>query len=270
MSLLIAKGMRQTSVIAAIVASCLLVSACNTSRTSVPVVDRKHGTANQRPMVTKGQYVVRPGDTLYSIAFRFGWDYKNLAARNGIRAPYTIVPGQVIRFSSGTATTVATTKPANRPTSGSSTTTVQPKTTTAPSTNTSSASVNSVNNSGISWQWPAKGPLLAKFSTATSLNKGLDIGGQMGQAVNATANGTVVYAGGGLASYGQLVIIKHNDTFFSAYGHNRTLLVNEGQQVKAGQQIAEMGSTATNSVRLHFEIRKQGKPVDPLLYLPKL
>ncbi|MFT0211133.1 peptidoglycan DD-metalloendopeptidase family protein [Pseudomonas sp. F1_0610] len=262
-----------TYFVTAVLSATLLLSACNSSRTTVPVVDRNHSSSKTppRPMVTKGQYVVRPGDTLYSIAFRFGWDYKNLAARNGIYAPYTIVPGQVIHFSSGKVTTVATTKPTNKAATSSTTTTVQPKS----SATTASAPVvhssgKAVTNSGIRWQWPATGPLLARFSTATSLNKGLDIGGQMGQAVYATANGTVVYAGGGLVGYGELVIIKHNDTYISAYGHSRKLLVKEGQQVKAGQQIAEMGSTGTTSVRLHFEIRKQGKPVDPLQYLPPL
>ncbi len=101
------------------------------------------------------------------------------------------------------------------------------------------------------------------------MNKGIDIAGKLGQPVIATAAGSVVYAGSGLRGYGELVIIKHNDTFISAYGHNRRLLVNEGQQVKAGQQIAEMGSTGTDQVKLHFEIRRQGKPVDPLQYLPK-
>nr|MBP9615055.1 peptidoglycan DD-metalloendopeptidase family protein [Thiopseudomonas sp.] len=97
----------------------------------------------------------------------------------------------------------------------------------------------------------------------------IDIAGKLGQPVIATAAGSVVYAGSGLRGYGELVIIKHNDTFISAYGHNRRLLVNEGQQVKAGQQIAEMGSTGTDQVKVHFEIRRQGKPVDPLQYLPK-
>ncbi len=119
------------------------------------------------------------------------------------------------------------------------------------------------------WLWPASGTLVSRFSSNTSLKKGIDIAGQLGQSIVATADGSVVYAGSGLRGYGELVIIKHNDTFISAYGHNRRLLVNEGQTVKAGQKIAEMGSTGTDQVKVHFEIRRQGKPVDPLQYLPK-
>lgn len=119
------------------------------------------------------------------------------------------------------------------------------------------------------WAWPASGTLIGRFASNGSLNKGIDIAGQLGQPVLAASGGTVVYAGSGLRGYGELVIIKHNETYVSAYGHNRRLLVREGQQVKVGQSIAEMGSTGTDRVKLHFEIRRQGKPVDPLQYLPR-
>ncbi len=119
------------------------------------------------------------------------------------------------------------------------------------------------------WAWPASGSLIGRFASNGSLNKGIDIAGQLGQPVLAASGGTVVYAGSGLRGYGELVIIKHNETYVSAYGHNRRLLVREGQQVKVGQSIAEMGSTGTDRVKLHFEIRRQGKPVDPLQYLPR-
>ena len=111
--------------------------------------------------------------------------------------------------------------------------------------------------------------MISRFSSGSSLNKGIDIAGSLGQPVRASGKGTVVYAGGDLRGYGEMVIINHDDTYISAYGHNRRLLVNEGQQVSAGQQIAEMGSTGTDQVKLHFEIRRQGSPVDPLQYLPK-
>jgi lipoprotein NlpD len=119
------------------------------------------------------------------------------------------------------------------------------------------------------WGWPSSGVLIGKFSSNGSLNKGIDIAGDLGQPVLAASDGTVVYAGSGLRGYGELVIIKHSDTYVSAYGHNRRLLVREGQQVKVGQTIAEMGSTGTDRVKLHFEIRRQGKPVDPLQFLPR-
>jgi len=120
------------------------------------------------------------------------------------------------------------------------------------------------------WVWPSEGKLIAKFSSKTPINKGIDIAGRLGESVHAAAAGSVVYAGSGLLGYGNLVIVKHNDEFLSAYAHNKRLLVKENQQVKAGQVIAEIGSSGTDKVKLHFEIRRQGKPVDPLRYLPKV
>jgi lipoprotein NlpD len=119
----------------------------------------------------------------------------------------------------------------------------------------------------LDWAWPAKGRIVASFSEATTL-KGIDIAGSAGQPVTASAGGKVVYAGSGLRGYGKLIIIKHNDSYLSAYAHNRDILVKEGQQVVKGQKIAEMGNTDADQVKLHFEIRRQGKPVDPLRYLP--
>jgi lipoprotein NlpD len=129
--------------------------------------------------------------------------------------------------------------------------------------------IKPVTRSASGWAWPAGGTVIGRFSSNGSLNKGIDIAGELAQPVLAASDGAVVYAGSGLRGYGELVIIKHSDTYVSAYGHNRRLLVQEGQQVKAGQTIAEMGSTGTDRVKLHFEIRRQGKPVDPLQYLPK-
>jgi lipoprotein NlpD len=119
----------------------------------------------------------------------------------------------------------------------------------------------------LDWGWPAKGKVVMQFSESTSL-KGIDIAGSAGQPVTASASGKVVYAGSGLRGYGKLIIIKHNDAYLSAYAHNRDILVKEGQQVVKGQKIAEMGNTDSDQVKLHFEIRRQGKPVDPLRYLP--
>ena len=119
----------------------------------------------------------------------------------------------------------------------------------------------------VDWVWPAKGKVVTGFSEAASL-KGIDIAGSSGQPVTASAGGKVVYAGTGLRGYGKLIIIKHNGTYLSAYAHNKEILVKEGQQVAKGQKIAEMGSTDADQVKLHFEIRRQGKPVDPMRYLP--
>ncbi len=247
---------------------------CSGTSGKATIVDRSHGgKQRQANAVTSGQHVVQRGDTLYSIAFRFGWDWKALAARNGINAPYTIVPGQVIRFSNGSSVPVmaqapvATKKAAPAPAARAKPVPVSKPANPITTTQKTSPPV-AVGQSG-KWLWPAAGTLVGMFSSNTSLNKGIDIAGTLGQPIVATAAGSVVYAGSGLRGYGELVIIKHDDTFISAYGHNRRLLVQEGQAVKAGQQIAEMGSTGTEQVKVHFEIRRQGKPVDPLQYLPK-
>ena len=251
----------------------LLISGCASSPTGgVQVVDR-----NNRDRVTSGHYIVQRGDTLWSIAFRFGWDWKALAQRNGIAPPHVIYPGQRIRFDGSAPQAVVTTRPANpapvtRPATPVVATPVPtaPPITSAPQTAPqSTTSSGAVAKSASGWAWPAKGQIIGRFSSNGSLNKGIDIAGELGQPVLAASDGAVVYAGSGLRGYGELVIIKHSDTYVSAYGHNRRLLVQEGQQVKAGQTIAEMGSTGTDRVKLHFEIRRQGKPVDPLQYLPK-
>ncbi len=276
------------------------LAGCASSPGHVQVVDRNGHTTESAPRqpVRSGEYVVQRGDTLYSIAFRFGWDWKALAAHNGIREPFTIYPGQRIRFAGAqvatarqnpvvvqpttqasrpvTATAPATASRPSQPiTSTPASTAATPSTTprstasTSVSTNTPAATSTPVVRSSSGWIWPASGALIGRFSSNGSLNKGIDIAGELGQPVFAASDGTVVYAGSGLRGYGELLIIKHSDTYVSAYGHNRRLLVQEGQQVKAGQRIAEMGSTGTDRVKLHFEIRRQGKPVDPLQYLPK-
>ncbi|WP_053147604.1 peptidoglycan DD-metalloendopeptidase family protein [Pseudomonas sp. P97.38] len=259
-----------------LVLSVLLVGCSSTPSGNVRVVDRNNATP-QRPTVTTGQYVVRRGDTLFSIAFRYGWDYKALAARNNIPAPYTIHPGQTIRFDgrSGSTPTAVVTQSGSTPSSSSKTTVIRrpagSETATVPSvaSKPAPAPMPPAGPAPTGWGWPSNGVLIGKFSSNGSLNKGIDIAGDLGQPVLAASDGTVVYAGSGLRGYGELVIIKHSDTYVSAYGHNRRLLVREGQQVKVGQTIAEMGSTGTDRVKLHFEIRRQGKPVDPLQFLPR-
>lgn len=263
--------------------SVLLVGCSSSPSGGVRVVDRNSNAAPQRPTVTTGQYVVRRGDTLFSIAFRYGWDYKALAARNQIPEPYTIRPGQTIRFdgrSNSTSSGVAVAPGTVRPGVASTTTSTQTSASGSVKTTVISKPVASVPSVSAppegpagpapkGWTWPSNGVLIGKFSSNGSLNKGIDIAGDLGQPVLAASDGSVVYAGSGLRGYGELVIIKHSDTYVSAYGHNRRLLVREGQQVKAGQTIAEMGSTGTDRVKLHFEIRRQGKPVDPLQFLPR-
>ena len=245
----------------------LLAACSSTPKNGVNVVDR-NGVA-QRPAVTTGQYAVRRGDTLFSIAFRYGWDWKALAARNNIAAPFTIVPGQVIRFDgrSGTQPAVGSSTTVVSSSSGSKTTVIKRSATAASAP--AAVAPMPAGPAPKGWGWPSNGILIGKFSSNGSLNKGIDIAGDLGQPVLAASDGSVVYAGSGLRGYGELIIIKHSDTYVSAYGHNRRLLVREGQQVKVGQTIAEMGSTGTDRVKLHFEIRRQGKPVDPLQFLPR-
>ncbi|KTT29143.1 peptigoglycan-binding protein LysM [Pseudomonas oryzihabitans] len=279
----------------------LLLTGCSTSGSRAPVVERSDSRGGV-PQVTSGQYRVKRGDTLFSIASRNGWEWRALAAQNGLSAPYVIHVGQVIRFGSGsTATASGSSRIIRRPATGSPAAVAtgpaaghpvatpvptSPPVTSNPSAATPVVTANlpeappptpvtpaqtptrDVPQSAAGWAWPTKGTLISRFSASSTLNKGIDIAGQEGQPVMAAADGTVVYAGNGLRGYGELVIIKHSETYVSAYGHNRRLLVREGERVKIGQTIAEMGSTGTDRVKLHFEIRRQGKPVDPLQFLP--
>ncbi len=256
-----------------------LLAGCSSSpKGGVQVVDRDaRGSTQQarRQPASSGQYVVQRGDTLYSIAFRFGWDWKTLAARNGIPAPYLIRTGQIIRFTAAPAVAQARAPapPARPPAVVTAPTAVKPAQSVQSPAPVKPAPVvtpsSTTARSATGWGWPSQGAVIGRFSSNGSLNKGIDIAGELGQPVLAASDGSVVYAGSGLRGYGELVIIKHSDTYVSAYGHNRRLLVREGQQVKVGQSIAEMGSTGTDRVKLHFEIRRQGKPVDPLQYLPR-
>ncbi|MDR6679790.1 lipoprotein NlpD [Pseudomonas psychrotolerans] len=274
----------------------LLLTGCSTSGSRAPVVERGDSRGGV-PQVTSGQYRVKRGDTLFSIASRNGWEWRALAAQNGLSAPYVIHVGQVIRFGSGsTATASGSSRIIRRPATvatgpASGHPVATPVPTSPPVTSNTSAATpvvtanlpeappptpvtpaqtptRDVPQSAAGWAWPTKGTLISRFSASSTLNKGIDIAGQEGQPVMAAADGTVVYAGNGLRGYGELVIIKHSETYVSAYGHNRRLLVREGERVKIGQTIAEMGSTGTDRVKLHFEIRRQGKPVDPLQFLP--
>lgn len=226
---------------------CLLLSACSSTNSTY---SSSSGSASRAP-ARSGFYIVHRGDTLSSIAGRFGWNWQALAAHNGIRAPYTLLPGQRIYFGSTGGATASTSR--SRAPS-------RPVPSLIPMTRGPATS--------IKWSWPADGTVVTRFSAANGLNKGIDIAGQMGDPVRAAADGTVIYAGSGLRGYGELLIIKHDATFLSAYGHNSVLLVAEGQKVRKGQQIAKMGATESDRVKLHFEIRVHGKPVDPMQYLP--
>lgn len=238
------------------------VPGCVTTKTYAPVADR-----TQRPKVTTGVHKVKPGETLYSIAWRYGWDYRQLAAANNIKPPYLIHPGQRV-FLSNAGLSHKQAKKAQQ-----KTTKKQPKSSVAVTKVKKSTSKNvkkKTSKTGkINWIWPVKGKVIENFTTKGKVNKGIDIGGKLGQPVNAAADGKVVYAGSGLLGYGKLVILKHNYQFLSAYAHNRKLLVKEGDKVQAGQKIAEIGATGTTVAKLHFEIRQNGTPVNPLKFLPR-
>ena len=195
-----------------------------------------------------GQHIVRRGETLFSIAWRYGKDPKDVARWNRLGDGSLIYPGQVLRLTppagrSGSATRTTSQKPAQP----LPTIPAQP----APP-----------------WSWPTSGRISVDFGGKPGTGTGILINGKGGQPIRAAASGRVVYAGGGLIGYGQLIIVKHNDTYLSAYGYNATLLVKEGEQVNKGQRIATMGEGPERKARLHFEIRRNGKPVNPRQFLP--
>ena len=223
-------------------------------------------------------YVVQSGDTVYSIAWRYNQDFRDVITWNKLKSPYVIFPGQKLlvrgkpQKHQATKTQVAesssvvktqplkkprvTAKPAAKPATKKEPTKAKPA--------TQAVVVNSPNK----WVWPVKGKLLARFSASSLDRQGIDIKGVEGDNVVASRGGLVVYSGSGMRTYGRLVIIKHNQTFLSAYAYNSKLLVKEGQRVQAGQPIAKVGVSNQGVAKLHFEIRNNGKPVNPLKYLP--
>jgi lipoprotein NlpD len=217
-----------------------------------------------------GYYTVKPGDRLIRIALENGQNWRDIARWNALDDPNRIEAGEVLRVVppdevavsrpvAAPGAVVVTPVPPVLPVAGSSAGAV-------PVAAKPGSAVATMGDDDIGWMWPSGGAVLAGFDEAR--NKGLDIGGKAGDAVLAAGDGKVVYAGAGLRGYGNLVIIKHNNTYLSAYAHNQTLLVKEDQTVKRGQKIAEMGNTDADRVKLHFEIRRQGKPVDPARHLP--
>lgn len=223
----------------------LMLNACQSSEYMAPVVNRSQ-SIGPRP----NSYIVCRGDTLYSIAFSFGMDFRTLAAINHIAPPYAIHPGQPLYLN----------RPLNYPASQSST---HPSKFVLPT----SANDGSTNYRGkLSWVWPARGKILKAFGKN---NKGIDIAGQFKEPIYASAKGVIVYAGHGIREYGNLLIINHNDIYLTAYAHNDQLLVRQGVHVQKGQQIATMGVDMNRQSVMHFEIRQNGRPVNPLNYLPR-
>ncbi len=292
---------RGVSFLCALVSGLFLVG-CSSTHHRAPVEDRRapakstsQPSADSRREVQTavpagpdsagkpGYYTVRPQDTLVRIALDNGQNWKDLARWNGLENPNLIEVGQVLRVvppgvdPSLPGTRAVTTakaetrpidsKPAAAPVSGSASGASVASAAPAPAVAASSApTAPAGGDDAVNWMWPASGPVTTNFDETKS--KGLGIAGKAGDPVMAAADGRVVYAGSGLRGYGNLVIVKHNSTYLTAYAHNQTLLVKEDQAVKRGQKIAEMGSTDSESVQLHFEIRRQGKPIDPAKLLP--
>ncbi len=278
----------------ALVAVVALSAGCSTRRLSqpAPVEDRSGAqrSAESKPLPgaenagKPGFYTVRPGDTLYRIALEAGQAPRDVQAWNNLANPNLIEVGQVLRVvplpavvppnpapaapavvaAPVTAPSVAarplgTPPPAPAPAASNN----APPSASAPESPSAAAS----GGDDVGFVWPAQGSVVAPFDEGK--NKGVAIAGRMGDPVLAAADGRVVYAGAGLRGYGNLIILKHNNTFLTAYAHNQALLVKEDQTVKQGQRIAEMGSSDADRVKLHFEVRRNGKPVDPIAYLPK-
>ena len=288
------------------VAVAVLAGCATGPRTPAPVVDRSQDMRPQQPSppaaavqpvrppsapVTlevapapskPGTYTVKPGDTLVRIALDSGLNWRDLARWNGIENANLIEVGQVLRTTqpAGAAPGELTPMRPMTPASAAAAPAPQPAAsdsrvaalTPAPSAQpapSGAAPKSSDAEDDVPWAWPTAGApsVLAGFDETR--NKGLDIAGKAGDPVLASADGRVVYAGAGLRGYGNLIILKHNNTYLTAYAHNQSLLVKEDQTVRKGQKIAEMGNSDADRVKLHFEIRKQGKPVDPSKYLPR-
>jgi lipoprotein NlpD len=226
-----------------------------------------------------GYYTVKPGDTLIRIGLEHGQSAKDIARWSSLENANLIEVGQVLRVvpPTGSATNGVVSKPvtsasatpvASAPASAASADKHAAPAATAASSPPASSSPApaATSEDDIAWIWPTNGTVLAGFDEVK--NKGLDIGGTAGDPVLAAADGRVVYVGAGLRGYGNLIILKHNNTYLTAYAHNQTLLIKEDQSVRKGQKIAEMGSSDADRVKLHFEVRRQGKPVDPAKYLP--
>ena len=237
----------------------IVLAGCASTRGSAPIRERPRATPSlpaagkPLPPVAPGYYRVLPGDTLYKIAFEHSQYTPDLVAWNNLANPGRIRSGDILR--------VLPPRPAVA-------TRARPAPARSPGTAPSVAAQPAWSDDALpdTWSWPLRGPILARFGEG--LNKGIDIAGPRGMLVQAAAPGRVVYAGSGLRGYGKLIIIRHGKTLLSAYAHNARILVAEGQNVTRGQTVGEIGDSDADRVKLHFEIREFGKPVDPLNYLP--
>lgn len=261
--------------------------ACSSSPPA-PVEERSTSAPRTLQLEPDGRYRVKSGDSLWMIAFHFGLDHRELAQWNDITAPFVIFPGQLLTVEMPAARTVIQPAP-SRPSATTRKQAAGPARQSPPPTEPASpspppatpaatpkASEGPVKarpespavNESPQWQWPVEGRIVRGFLPNNPARGGYDIAGTEGQSIVAASSGRVVYSGSGLIGYGELIIVKHNDRLLSAYAHNRRRLVSEGEMVDGGQVIAEMGRNDRKEVILHFEIRVDGRPVDPAKYLP--
>lgn len=260
----------------------VLLSGCSSRHIPAPVSSLNTNVNDfQKGININGnKYTVQKGDTLYSIAFSAGQDFRSLAKNNSIPSPYVIYPGQVISLVATSSHAVASNSSIKRRTTTQKTKQKtnkklkknldQPKQReyVRKQANEIVSNAKPSSSSKVKWFWPAKGKVTKRFSNKENGYKGLQIANRTGASVLAAAQGTVVYAGNALRGYGNLIILKHNDDYLSAYAHNSKLLVREKQKVKAGQKIAEMGKSESSVTALRFEIRYRGQAVNPAKYLP--
>jgi len=235
----------------------------------ISIETKKVNKSDNLSVANPEYYLVKPGDTLYSIAFRFGLDYKKLASSNQINRSYRIYEGQslslkAISIASNAVTNNQTVKPRS-PVNNSHSNVTESK---SQKNDTKRSTVVVAETSILSWKWPHNGKIVRTYVKGSSSQKGIDLRGIIGDSVRAATNGVVVYAGNGLPGYGNLIILEHSNSILSAYAFAQNILVKEKDQVKTGQKIATMGKQG-DQPSLHFEIRQNGKPVDPLKFLPK-
>jgi len=289
-----ARHCMHTAALAAMTLALSLLTACTSrSLTNAPVEDRGTSrpytaapSAPAKPAAAlpgaenagkSGYYTVKPGDTLIRIGLDTGQNWRDISRWNTIDNPNQIEVGQVLRVTPPAGNDAVVTRPITSSSASAAPTPLPAQGQAAPAAKPAPAAPQpqaaasapqapAGGEEDIAWLWPAQGTPVASFDEVK--NKGIDIAGKAGDPVLAAADGRVVYSGAGLRGYGNLIILKHNNTYLTAYAHNQTLLVKEDQSVRKGQKIAEMGNSDADRVKLHFEIRRQGKPVDPIKYLP--
>ena len=258
-----------------IIAALLLLTSCATRKAPAPVVDVSGSVPLSQRLknsIKTTEYIVKKGETLYSIAWRANLNVNTIAGINNISSPYKIFPGQKIILSAKSVQPSKYKPPVKVPSKNMELSIKKPVAHNKKQAYGGNVSRKSMeNNQKVrKWYWPVKGAVISAYSLTKQGNKGIDIAGQRGDPVRSSAKGKVVYTGDALRGYGKLVIIKHNDDYLSAYAHNDQILVKEQQIVKAGDIIAKMGDTGSQRVMLHFEVRFRGKPVNPMKYLEKL